>query len=327
MNFTGIIYGGFSTAWRAGQLERELVNSLVQNLNNQYPDIRKAVVVTSWHEPAELISQLQKLQPELTVLCSLTDPLGPIENYIDQIPGRVILVGYADSEYFFDFWAVACAKFFKKYSEQELEPVAFDNLFLNYNRKPHRHRTELINLFETTGLIKHGCVTLGNSQYTVNDHDSDYQEYGANDVVGDVGIPNDVYSLGQLKIWNTSFINVVSETQYEYSKNVFLSEKIFKPIIGLRPFVINGSPGIYKLLKRAGFECFEDMFPVDSLSNESFDSSWKFGTHKHIIESLNNFKDKNLLDIYDQIRPRLMYNQDLFYEYARNQSINFQFKF
>jgi hypothetical protein len=322
-----VIYGGFNPAWQAGQLERELVDSLVQNLNNQYPDISKAVVVTSWHEPTDLISQLQKLQPELTVLCSLTDPLGPIENLIDQIPGRVVLVGYVDSEYFFDFWAVACAKFFKPYSNAELEPTQIEYVFLNYNRKPHRHRTELVKLLETTGLIKYGCVTLGNSHYTVNDHELNYQAYGANDVVGDVGIPNDVYSLGQLKIWNTSFVNVVSETQYEYSKNVFLSEKIFKPMIGLRPFVINGSPGIYRLLKQAGFDCFEDLFPVNSLSNENFNSSWKFNNHKYIIESLNDFKDRNLIDLYNQIQPRLIHNQNLFYEYARNQSINFQFKF
>jgi hypothetical protein len=324
MNCT-VIYGGFNPAWRAGQLERELVDSLVKNLNYQYPDVSKAVVVTSWHEPTDLILQLQKLQPELTVLCSLTDPLGPIENLIDQIPGSVVLVGYVNSEYFFDFWAVACAKFFKTYSNAELELKQIEYVFLNYNRKPHRHRTELVKLLETTGLINHGCVTLGNSQYTVNDHDSDYQTYGANDVVGDVGIPNDVYSLGQLNIWNTSFINVVSETQYEYSKNVFLSEKIFKPIIGLRPFVINGSPGIYRLLKQAGFDCFEDMFPVDILSNENFNSSWKFDNHKYIIESLNGFKDRNLIDLYNQIRPRLIYNQNLFYEYARNQSFNCHF--
>ena len=175
-------------------------------------------------------------------------------------------------------------------------------------------------------MIDYGCVSLGNSARTVNDQHANYKEYGADDVVGDVGIPNDIYSLGQLEIWNKSFINVVSETQYEYSTNVFLSEKIFKPIIGLRPFVINGSPGIYRILKRAGFDCFEVLFPIDILSNENFNNGRKFNNHKHIIEALNNIKDTNLLEIYNQLRPRLLYNQKLFYEYASNQSINFKFK-
>jgi hypothetical protein len=321
-----IIYGGFNPAWQAGRLERELVDLLAQNIENQSPRFKKMIVVTSWHEPTELVETIKNHNPDITFLCSFTDPLGPIENLVDQMPGRVELVGYTNSEYFYDFWAVACSQFFKTYSNHELEPTKFDYLYLNYNRKPHRHRIELVNLLETAGLIDYGCVSLGNSARTVNDQHANYKEYGADDVVGDVGIPNDIYSLGQLEIWNKSFINVVSETQYEYSTNIFLSEKIFKPIIGLRPFVINGSPGIYRILKKAGFDCFEDLFPVDLLSDENFNNGWKFNNHKHIIESLAKFKDMNLLEIYNQLRPRLLYNQKLFYEYASNQSINFKFK-
>ena len=321
-----IIYGGFNLAWQAGRLERELVDQLAQNVENQLPALKKMIVVTSWHEPAELVETIQKNNPDITFLCSFTDPLGPIQNLVDQIPGCVKLVGYTDSEYFYDFWAVACSRFFKTYADHELEPTKFDYLYLNYNRKPHTHRIELVNLLETSKLIDYGCVSLGNSIYTVNDQHVNYKEYGANDVVGDVGIPNDIYSLGQLEIWNKSFINVVSETLFDFSKNVFLSEKIFKPIIGLRPFVINGSPGIYRILKKAGFDCFEDLFPVNLLSDENFNNMRKFNNHKHIIESLIKFKDMNLLEIYNQLRPRLLYNQKLFHEYARNQSINFKFK-
>jgi hypothetical protein len=324
MNCT-VIYGGFNPAWQAGQLERQLVDLLAQTVEKQYPCLKKVIAVTSWHEPADLVKQIQTINPEVTFLCSLTDPLGPIENLLDQLPGKVILIGYVDGEYFYDFWAVACAKFFKKYNINELDPINIDKLFLNYNRKCHRHRTEFVKLLEQSSLVQHGCVTLGNSKYTVGDNNDDYIAYGANDVIGDVGIPNDVYSLGRLDIWNTSFINVVSETQYEFSKNVFLSEKIFKPIIGLRPFVINGSPGIYRVLKKYKFDCFEDLFPVDQLENENNIGGWKFYSHPFIVQSLLKLKDSNLLDLYHHLKPRLLYNRELFYEYASNQTINFCF--
>lgn len=324
MNCT-VIYGGFNPAWQAGCLERLIVDSLAEKLNKQYPQLKKVVAVTSWHEPQLLVNQIQDITPDVTFLCSLTDPLGPIENLISQIPGRVILLGYVDSEYYYDFWAVACSKYFKNYQINELEPTYFKNIFLNYNRKPHRHRVELVKLFEQSGLINQGCVTLGNSKYTVNDTAEHYLQHGASDVVGDVGIPNDIYSLGQMDIWNTSFVNVVSETQFEFSKNVFLSEKIFKPIIGLRPFMINGSPGIYRLLKKFGFDCFDDLFPVSELENETYNNGWKFTNHSYIVESLLDLGDRNLLDIYNQIKPRLIYNRNLFYEHASNQSIDFQF--
>ena len=98
-----VIYGGFNPAWRAGRMERNLVDTLTEIVNNQYPQLKKVIAVTSWHEPAMLVKQIQEIDPDVTFLCSLTDPLGPIENLTDQLPGQVILIGYVGGEYFFDF--------------------------------------------------------------------------------------------------------------------------------------------------------------------------------------------------------------------------------
>lgn len=321
-----IIYGGFNPAWQAGRLERQIVDELATLLEEQIPNANKVVAVTSWHEPIDLVDQIRSLNPDLTVLCSLTDPLGPIENLLEQIPGRTELVGYVTGNFFYDFWAAACDKFFKKYNNADIEPTNFKNVFLNYNRKPHRHRTNLVKLLQDKDLAKFGCITLGNSDLKVDNNLEHYADYGANDVVGNVGIPNDIYSLGRLDIWNSSFINIVSETQFEFSKNVFVSEKIFKPIIGLRPFIINGSPGIYRILKNAGFDCFDDLFPVTELENESLEiGQFKFKNHELICQTVVNFQNTNLHKLYHDIKPRLIYNKNLFYEYARNQKIHFNF--
>jgi hypothetical protein len=316
------IYGGFNPAWRAGQLEREIVNKVATDLDIKHPGKNCVVAVSSWHEPADLLRDICQLDPEITVICSLTDPLGPIENLLDQIPGQVIPLGYVDNGIQFDFWAYVCNKFFKKYQPQDLYPVEFKNLYLNYNRKPHRHRIELVKLFEENNLLEHGIVTLGDSNYTINDPINNYVEYGADDVVGDVGIPNDIYSLGRLDVWNSCFLNIVSETQFEYSANVFVSEKIYKPIIGLRPFIINGSPGIYRWLTTAGFDCFDDLFPVNELSNEVLIPGAKFNNHRLIIDCIKKLLDKDLEKLYNMILPRLLSNQKLFYEYANNQTVN-----
>lgn len=317
-----IIYGGFNPAWKAGRLERHIVDTIADQLSTDYPLAKCVVAVSSWHEPKDLVNDICQQQPDITVICSLSDPLGPIENLLDQIPGKVVLYGYVDKGFKFDFWAVACDKFFKTYNNQELCPLHFKNIYLNYNRKPHRHRTDLVKMLEENNLIKHGIVTLGDSSYNINDTVDDYLEYGANDVVGEVGIPNDIYSLGRLDVWNSSFLNIVSETQFEYSPNVFVSEKIYKPIIGLRPFIINGSPGIYKWLKNAGFDCFDDIFPVESLSEESWVSGSKFKNHKIIVDCIKELFDKNLDSLYNDLLPRLVNNQKLFYDYAQNQRYN-----
>ena len=50
---------------------------------------------------------------------------------------------------------------------------------------------------------------------------------------------------------------VVTETTIH--SDVLLSEKTFKPIIGLRPFLILGDQNLYKKLVEMGFDVFEDM--------------------------------------------------------------------
>jgi len=108
------IYGGFHPKWVAGKLEREITDNIAKLILEKFPNKQTSVVVTSWHTPTSLIKQLQELNCQETVLCSFTDPLGPIENFLDQLPGNVHLVGYTNSKTKFDFWAVACLNFFKR---------------------------------------------------------------------------------------------------------------------------------------------------------------------------------------------------------------------
>lgn len=317
-----IIYGGFNPAWKAGQLERHIVDTIASQLDQEHSQLQTVVAVSSWHEPSLLIQDIKNLNPDISVICSLSDPLGPIEKLLDTLPGQTIKFGYVDNGINFDFWALACVNFFRQYKNEELLPVDLKHIFLNYNRKPHRHRVELINLLEQHNLINYGINTLGNSNYTINDKHNDYLDFGGNDIVGDVGIPNDIYSLGRLDIWNSCFLNVVSETQYEYSPNIFISEKIYKPIIGLRPFIVNGSPGIYNYLKNIGFDCFEDIFPIEQFIKNNYNSGLKFKNHELIIDCIKSLLDADLNKLYKQLLPRLTKNQQIFYDHAKNQRYN-----
>jgi hypothetical protein len=300
-----ILYGGFDPQWAAGQLEREVVDQLATYISDKYPEQSTAIVVPNWYEYQAVQDWINQI-PATVIACSLTDPLSQVWSTDTRI------FGYGNIK--FDFWAVACLRNFKQYRYQELLPTQFDFLFLNYNRKPHTHRIELVEAFEQAGIINLGCTTLGGSSYTVNDVDADYLNSGARDVVGDIGIPNDIYSLGRLDIWQRSFINIVSETQFD-STSTFVSEKTFKPIIGLRPFVINGNPQIYTWLQSAGFDCFEDIFPVQQLIRSTNTAH----SHKLIVDAVQSIKDKDPMKVYLHLLPRLINNQTHFYEYANSQ--------
>lgn len=292
-----ILYGGFNPLWAAGRLEREVANSIGQKFVGENPGQSIHLLIPNWYSPADVIKHVQDVDADIIVLCSLSDPLGI--QFADCFPGKkVYQAGYTTQGLPVDFWAIACLQNFKQYTDAELEPVN-PKLFLNYNRKPHPHRIALVDELERTGLIDLGYVTL-EGRYTLGDTIDDYVNSGALESVNTYTAPNDIYSLGNMDVWRDHLINVVSETNAP-TEPVFLSEKIFKPIIGMRPFIINGSNEIQHWLKSAGFDCFEDLFSCN------------------IIQNLLQYKDKDLMAVYDSIRPRLLRNRHRFFEYATEQ--------
>jgi hypothetical protein len=87
-------------------------------------------------------------------------------------------------------------------------------------------------------------------------------------------IPNDIHGIGDPDIWSQCFVNVVTET-ITYDK--FFSEKIWKPIVGKRPFLLLGPPGSLLRLRRMGFKTFGDYW----------DESYNDVTYDGLPENLN----------------------------------------
>jgi hypothetical protein len=63
----------------------------------------------------------------------------------------------------------------------------------------------------------------------------------------------------------SSLWNIVTETVF-YDNKLHLTEKIFKPIVLKRPFVLVGAPGNLQYLKEYGFQTF------DKWINEDYDN-------------------------------------------------------
>lgn len=64
------------------------------------------------------------------------------------------------------------------------------------------------------------------------------------------------------ELYQQAFLQVVTETAYNYP-NVFISEKIFKPIVNKRPFVVVGTTGSLNHLHDLGFKTFGDYWSED----------------------------------------------------------------
>ena len=328
---TIILNRGFPDAWKAGQLEQEIFETLKRNINTRWPTDLNLLVNPTFidlGDSPELLRFCMDQRPDRVFVGSTTDPLSFTESAIYRwFPNldTPIKFGYFDGEYNFDFWAIACGRYFKHYSESELQLVSPKYLFVNYNRKPHYHRQKIARALVQAGLVREGVLTLGkypNQEYdfdihkTLGETDEEYAEHGAGDVNGSVGIPNDIYSLGRMEIWQNHLVNVVSETEFSYKKQVFVSEKIWKPVIGMRPFMVNADPKVLQWLEDRGFDAFLDLWPNLPLNN---DVGSVTNTIVANLKWLSAFTDTEKSEWFQSIWPRLQHNRKRFFEYATEQ--------
>lgn len=111
----------------------------------------------------------------------------------------------------FCFWLVATEKFFLHYDATVVAPAEFKYDFLCYQRKPYGYRQKLFNSLQH----KRGCITIGHTSFDVNNDLPSHSGYG--EIIGDLQVPNDIWSLGNTTVWKQSFLNIVSETHQSVS--------------------------------------------------------------------------------------------------------------
>ena len=243
------------------------------------------------------------------------DVFGRCKKYIKD--SDIVCIGQIDSnkirlDYPFVYWSVFTANNFKLYTEEETAPRSFDNLFLCYNRKPHWHRTLLYEQFKKHQLLSLGIFTLGNTIHNkIKSVNADVKTLPSADenMHGDLGIPNDTMTLGNMELWRSHLLTIVTETQHvPHIGFPFFSEKIWKPMIGMRPFLLIGDAGSLRYLQEQGFHTFNKEFGIDH-DDASIDD---------VVKAIKDFKG-NPEDLYQALLPKLRHNKKRFYEFASEQ--------
>jgi hypothetical protein len=107
-----------------------------------------------------------------------------------------------------------------------------------------------------------------------------------------------------------SCINIVTETTF-IKNELFLSEKILKPILSYQPFIVFGPKGYLSELKKYGFKTFSDFW--DESYDNIEDSIERMRALISVVKHLNNKSIEELNDIYKSTKELCIYNRDLFY--------------
>ena len=115
-----------------------------------------------------------------------------------------------------------------------------------------------------------------------------------------------------MKYWySDSYINLVTETFF--GRNVFLSEKIFKPLSNLQPFIVLGDYGTLAELKRLGFKTFEPF--IDESYDLEIDPKIRMEKIEKEIQKLKNKSIQEIHEWYYSIKDILLYNQNHLYTF------------
>ena len=206
----------------------------VSQVYNKFSNDKVTVIDTMWTTNDELKKYVTKaLENNHKVI---------VMNWLDELRGELRDKIYAHQDVLVvkNLWPLlkTCEQSFQSVTWEEVYPTNFDYSFMCYMFKIKPWRTELykklkdknglLSLMKEKNFAEHVTYTWGN---TNTEPSSD----GAPTVV-------DIYSFGDMDLWRSHFLNVVSEGQHGVYYPVWITEKTFKPLMGARPFIVYGHP-------------------------------------------------------------------------------------
>ena len=286
---------GFPYAWKAGRVEQLIRNILERKAQEQLAVDTVMLVNPTWLLDRDLAQEIRNAKPDFIICHDLVDPTIPrVKQIIQDSSVPHLFIGNSD-QCRLDFWAMVCDLNFQAYTNNQLQLQLSAKKFMCLNRKPHAHRRILVQYLDQ--VKEQGYLTTG-VEYALVDADA-----------GDYPIPNDVYTLGDIATWQDAYLNIVTETTFN-NPDFFISEKTWKPIIGLRPFFIYGQPKLRQYLKDQGFDIFEDIIDYASLTGET-----EHDYAKLAVKTIDNL----IVNYSPTFQQRLINNQKRFRSYVYEQ--------
>jgi hypothetical protein len=321
---------GFPYAWRAGRVE-QLIRNILENKAREQLNLGRVMFINpTWMHEDNIGQSIQEAKPDFIICHNFVDPAVPrIFDAISQSGVPYIIVGNS-AQYRIDFWAMVCDLYFQHYEERDVEVLPTARKYICLNRKPHPHRIAMVESLISAGLQDQGYISLGlpgNRAITIDETFDDSQ--GILDEYGNLGVDetfvskkirNDIFSVGDTRVWNNSLLCLVTETEFAnaYAENFFTSEKTFKPIIGMRPFFIYGQAPLRQYLKDVGFDIFDDVFDYSQIDEHTHDPMRQQQYAQAAIDAVN--KVTNPAQEYrSKYFGRCQYNKNYFRIYVYNQ--------
>ena len=311
---------GWGPELETKKLEAEILS---QYLRPFAEDSSSTVIVNNtWYSDQaheRTVAGLDKNKPDRIVLVAMIDAANCYPERFLPWANDIRCVGYYDAPNDIDFWALAVHRWMAKPDGDLLSPASIDTAYMCLNRKPHWHRQRLYDELVSANIVDRGLVSMGaaiNGASPQRSLPTDISvsdiKYNPNPGVEQTGLVNDIMSLGHASNWCRMLLNIVTETQFDIRRTRFVSEKIYKPIIGLRPFLVHARDGAVPWLTARGFDPYvQDFADITDLDLADYHNTVPFlGV---LCEQGTLYWQKKLLDL----QPKILYNRHRFDQYVQ----------
>ena len=208
------------------------------------------------------------------------------------------------------------------------QPGPRKKTFLCFNRRYNDHRLLLYLKMFKEGLVDHSYYSMDkiqpeatstfveNCKYLL----SKFSNYGleAEDVLAANKIlplildnPNFSrypmeHSVDPVKhLYDTSLVNIVTET-YFFSDIIHITEKTYKPIAFMQPFILVGAPGSLKHVQDMGFKTFSAFW--DESYDLELDHKLRFEKIMEVIKFIASWTETQRIEFTHSVKSLLEYN-------------------
>jgi hypothetical protein len=217
-----------------------------------------------------------------------------------------------------------------------LEIKQYDKKYLNLNRRWRQHRPILVGLLELQGLLDKGYVSFcknvdGHNWTTVYDYLESSMQYCDSELYNLFqsnrdrieSIPNMFLDTTELYInqvhvdnnldyhYENTYFSIVNETNYfkDLGEGLFLSEKVFKPILRCHPFILVSRPHSLRKLKEIGYKTFSPY--IDESYDEEVNDYERLKMIVNEIERLSNLSEPQLVEFLTAVKEIVEHNYQL----------------
>jgi hypothetical protein len=310
---------GWGTKWPMKQLEQQIVNKF---LSTYHTDESRTVIINSvWYTGdyhQQVIAELREIRPTHIVVVAMLDPPIIQLSWFDEFDCEVLGLGYYSGPGYIDYFALFVDHFYTPLEQEKLLTAEhIDTAYMCLNRKPHAHRMQLYKQLEELNLLDSGIVSMGGQPTPLRTLPTDVigHDIAPNGGIEHFGITNDIVTLGNINYWQRHLLNIVTETIWDIEPSNFLSEKTFKPILGLRPFLIYAPNGGLNCLVSRGFEPYINDFK--DITDLDLTQPWAISNFLDILCS----QDQSYWKMkFSQLKEKLLFNQQQLKNYVNKQS-------